>query len=96
MTQKNPPVAELLFTDPPRGPVNKYDWYAVADALRAKPNQWALIFENGPLSLVTSIRQGVQALPRDEFEIRTTDNVKTAPRTCTLYLRYVPKKNRKK
>lgn len=79
------------FKEPP--PYTRYDWHSVADQLREKPGEWALVFTNGPVSAVNSLRQGVSALPPDEFEFRTSNNDKTArPRTCDLWIKYTPRK----
>lgn len=82
------------FTQPP--PRVRYDWQSVAEQLREKPGEWARVFTNGPVSAVNSLRQGVSALPLDEFEFRTSNNNKKAvPRTCDLWVRYTPKKKGK-
>lgn len=87
-------VIQVEFMEPPA--YTRYDWQSVADKLRAKPNEWSRVFKDGPVSAVNSLRQGVQALPPDEFEFRTSNNDKTArPRTCDLWVKYTPKKRRK-
>lgn len=92
-----PKKSSLTFKEPPeKYHRNRYDWDQIADELRERPGEWAMIFEHGPTSLVSSIRLGVRALPLDQFEVRTTDNTKDSPRTCTLWLRYNPKKKGKK
>lgn len=75
-----------------------YDWEAVATVLRANPNQWLKVFDDGPLSVVNAIRQEqVTALrPRQAgnfagFDVRTRNNrVTDDGRVCSLYLRWVP------
>lgn len=86
---------KVEWTEPP--PHTRFDWYAVADQMREKPNEWARVFTDGPVSLVNSLRQGVQALPPEEFKFRTSNNNKTArPRTCDLWIMYTPRKKGKK
>lgn len=86
-----PKKSSLMFVkDPPRER-HRFDWDTVAVQLRKRPGEWALIFKDGPETLATSARNGVKALPLDEFEFRTADNKRTTPRTCTLYARYIPK-----
>lgn len=86
--------SQITFEEPPDKV--RYDWDAIATQLRAKPGEWAKVFENDRTSLATAIRiRGVQALHPDKgFEVRTRNNKKfPTPRTCTLYLRYVPEKD---
>lgn len=85
---------------PPRN-VNRtqYDWDQVARDLRAKPNTWAVVFEDDRLSLVTAIRNGGIAALREEkgFEVRTRGNYipdDGRPRRCDLWMRYVPEHDR--
>jgi len=88
-------VVSVEFTQPP--PMTRYDWQSVADELRQKPNEWARVFKDGPVSAVNSLRQGVAALPPEEFKFRTSNNDKTArPRTCDLWIMYTPRKKGKK
>jgi hypothetical protein len=77
---------------PPRR--STYDWAAIADELRSRPNDWALIFKGDRTSLVNALRQGgITALHPDlGFEIRTTNNTREQPRICDLYLRFNPAK----
>lgn len=75
----------------------KYDWEAIADQLRASPGEWFLVFEKGPKSVAQSIIQGdTKALAGAEFETRTANNTRETPRTCTLWVRYVPANQRPK
>ena len=78
----------------PPDPVRRYDWVAIAEQLRGSPLEWARVFEQDRTSLVNAIRQGgiVALRPELGFEVRTTNNTRTAPRTCSLYMRYNPDK----
>lgn len=89
---------------PPRR--ERYDWEAIAEQLRERPGEWARVFDNDLTSLATAIRlSGIAALrpvvspttgsargARQPwgYEVRTTNNRRGSPRTCTLWLRYVP------
>lgn len=89
---------KVKFGDPPqpRQPA-PYNWSDIAAQLRRRPGEWALIFENDKTSYVTSIRlNGISALRRDKgFEVRTENNKRQPPpRTCDLWLRYNPDKDR--
>ena len=90
--------AAVKFGDPPpeRKPA-PYDWPKIADKLRAKPGEWALIFKQDKASYATAIRiKGIKALHPDKgFEVRTENNVRTpSPRICDLWMRYNPEKDR--
>lgn len=87
-------VAEVTWEDPPSGR-QRYDWNAIAEQLRQRPGEWAKIFDRDRSSLATAIRiRGIHALlPEKGFEIKTANNTRAKPRTCTLYLRYVPEKD---
>jgi hypothetical protein len=85
---------EVTWEDPP--PTKKrYDWDSIARQLRERPGEWAKIFDNDRSSLATAIRiRGIKALLPDKgFEVRTANNVRGNPRTCTMYLRYNPEKD---
>lgn len=70
------------------------DWAGIAHALRtADWPKWAL-FEGVNVSMPNTIRNGVKALPMDQFQMRTSNNTSGPKRTCDLYLRYVPEKHR--
>lgn len=87
-------VSKVKPSAPPSRPV-KYDWAAIADQLREDPGEWFLIFENGPASTAGAVRAGhMVALPPEEFEVQTSNNVRTSPRTCTMHMRYVKPKRK--
>lgn len=83
-------ISDITFRDPPI-PV-RYDWEKIAAKLKKRPMKWALIFEADRVSKVNAIREGrVPSLHPDlGFDVRTTNNQRTAPRVCDLYLRYNP------
>jgi hypothetical protein len=104
--------SDVTFGEPPPAkPQPRYDWAKIADKLRDQPGEWALIFEDDLLSLVTSFRLGgYRHMKPDEFEYRTTNTtrgvtkreaeergIEPEPRRCDLWMRYVgpTKKGRK-
>lgn len=86
--------SEVTWEDPPPKRA-KYDWSVIAEQLRERPGQWAKIFDRDRSSLATAIRiKGIKALLPDKgFEVRTANNTRDTPRTCTMYLRYNPEKD---
>lgn len=86
---------DVAWEEPPPKK-QRYDWDAIADQLRERPNKWAKIFDRDVTSLATAIRiNGIKALRKDRgFEVRTANNTRETPRTCTLYLRYNPEKDK--
>lgn len=89
----NKPKAEVTWENPPPKPVRgKYDWTAIAEQLRQRPGEWAKIFDEDRSSLATAIRiKGIIALHPDKgFVVRTSNNTRGNPRTCSLYLMYDP------
>jgi hypothetical protein len=88
------PKAEVEWETPPPKRTERYNWSAIAVQLKKKPGKWAKIFDHDRASLATAIRTGgIRALkPSDGFEVRTANNVRGEPRTCTMYLRYNPEK----
>lgn len=87
------PQAEVVWENPPETR-RRYDWQAIADQLRERPMEWAKVFDNDRTSLATAIRnRGIKALdPALGFQVKTTNNTRGTPRTCTMYLRYNPEK----
>lgn len=93
---QQPVVSEPVWEKPPpRG--TEYDWATTEAQLRARPNEWARLFDVIRVSVVNAIRQGgvVRFAPGNGFEVRTTNNRRDAGvRVCTLWMRYVPEKDR--
>lgn len=86
----------MRWEEPPMA--GEYDWSEISAQLRSRPNDWLLVFEDGPVSVVNAIRQEKVSLltpihrrPGDGsgFQVRTRNNTNTRPRRCTMYLRYV-------
>lgn len=93
----------IQFKEPPERREQRYDWAAIAEDLRSRPGEWALIFEQDRTSLVTSFRLGgYKDLPVEEFEYMTNHNTREFydedgeyhPRMCSMWLRYNPAKER--
>jgi hypothetical protein len=102
MTQQDAPKSVVEWEQPPPPRSKRYNWDAIAAQLRERPLEWAKVFDRDRTSLATAIRiDGIKALlPSKGFEVRTTNNVRLTQedgkelRLCTLYLRYVPSKDR--
>lgn len=93
--------AQVHWEAPPPGRSQRYDWDEIAEQLRKRPMTWGKVFERDRTSLAASIRnRGIKALHPDRgFEVRTRNNMRGDPdfdgaRSCTLYLRYNPDKDR--
>lgn len=93
------------WEDPPEKV--RYDWEAIAKQLRARPGEWAKVFEQDRATLVNAIRLGgITAIKPDKgFEWKTRNNKREVPpsegepgrpRMCDLYLRYVPSKDKER
>jgi hypothetical protein len=84
----------IKFGDPPTTRGQSYDWSAIADDLRARPRDWALIFEADRHSLVSAIRNGgISALaPVQGFRSATANNTfdEESRRICDLWMMYDP------
>ena len=84
--------SDLTWEQPPARSGATYNWNEIAQQLRARPTVWAKIDDNVKVSTINALRQGsVRVLHPDMgFEVRTTNNVREAPRKATLFLRYNP------
>lgn len=79
-------MTETKFQDPPMRKRGEVDWASVAEQLRQRPGEWALVTRANP-SVVPQVKRGrYQALPRGEFEA-TSRNVRDGK--AEIYLRYV-------
>ena len=90
------PVSKVVWEPPPQR--TRYDWPKIAEQLTKRPREWAKIFDYDRVSIVNAIRQGavVALLPEHGYEVRTRNNVRSPVRMCSLYLRYIPEKDRRK
>lgn len=90
-----PKTTGVVWEAPPSTPKHRFDWDAIAGALREQPYEWGKVFEKDRTSVVNAIRQGsVKPLHRElGFEVRTTNNTREPVRMCTLYMRYNPDKD---
>ena len=92
--------------EPPPPPRGGLDWAAITAELRANPNEWLRVFEDGPISVVNALRQAsvsaVLPIRRDPdeiegYEVMTRNNKPGPPKTADLYLRwYVPQPKRRR
>lgn len=73
---------------PPHGNAIKSRWAEVAEALRARPLEWALIDEDGSPNLASRIRNGQIAAfrPASNFQVR---NVRKSANGHDTYVRFV-------
>lgn len=85
----------MSWQNPP--PNGRYDWAAITAELRAHPNEWLLVFEDGPVSVINALRQdsvrAVTPMRRrnqevEGYEVMTRNNRPGPPRMADLYLRY--------
>lgn len=91
------PITKVKPSEPPAPKRSRYDWASIAEQLRSAPGEWHLIFQGGSAHTADAIRRGhITAFPVGEFEVQTSDNVRTPPRTCTLHMRFIPKKKGRK
>lgn len=80
----------------PPPPNVSYDWESIGRQLKAHPNEWLLIFEEGPVSIINAVRQGVNGVrppyrrgsEEPGFQVRTRNNHYGPPKTADLYLRW--------
>lgn len=88
---KKPPVG-VAWENPPRG--GRPDWNQVAATLRKNPMVWLKVYTNDRSTWANALSRGrVNALHPDlGFEFSTADNIRSTPRTCTLYARWNPDK----
>lgn len=82
---------------PPRQTRGRYDWVAISAQLRARPMQWALIFERDKASIAVAVQQGSVSTfhPDDGIEVRTRNNTRGPNRTCSMYARFNPDRVRR-
>lgn len=79
----------LKWVEPPtnKGPHGK--WAEIADELRARPNEWALVASQASLSYSSALRSGsAPGWTRGEFEVRTVGNDVSRTRG-DIYARYI-------
>jgi len=90
------PISAVVWESPPEIRT-RYDWKKIAAQLQRRPHEWAKIFERDRVSIVNAVRQGsvTDLLPQHGFEVRTRNNKSDPDRVCSLYLRYVPEKDRR-
>jgi hypothetical protein len=70
----------------------RYNWASIANQLRAEPMVWFNVFKDGRVAVSNAVKQGhvADVHPDLGFEVSTTNNKRTSPRTCDMYLRYNP------
>jgi hypothetical protein len=90
----------VAWEKPPVPRDTQYDWAASAGQWRARPGEWAKVFDRDRTSLANAIRiNGIKdLLPSHGFEVQTANNRRVDPelgdrRSCTMFLRYNPDKD---
>jgi len=75
--------------DTVRRQYRKHDWEAIAETLRERPNEWAVVATDCSHAYATNIRRGRLApfAPEGSFEATTKGNEKG--RASELYVRFV-------
>lgn len=97
MTRAKGKKVTVKFGEPPER--RKYHWKEIADRLRKRPGEWALVQEELPSSVPWAINAGrVSAVsPTLGFETMTSGNRpvgEKGKRVCAeLWMRYVPEKD---
>lgn len=89
-------IKDIVFEEPPEPRTPRYDWQAIREQLMKNPGQWARVFEKDRASVVVAIRSGHigPMHPERGIETRTANNVREPVRTCSLYARYIPEKDK--
>ncbi len=84
----------VVFCDPPRrGHVDDLPWLDIADALLARPGEWARVAQTpkpSPSStLVSLVKKGRTPLVADDYEARSARYVEDGHDRWGVWLRYV-------
>ncbi|WIA95769.1 hypothetical protein [Curtobacterium sp. MCBA15_004] len=80
-------MIDIKWEDPEPDARIKYDWAAMLAALRSRPGEWALIFEDAPASVATNLKRGIYADSKPgEFETARRSVKKSRAK---IYARYV-------
>jgi len=89
-------MANIVFTDPPPGPrrASAHPWDDIAEALRARPGEWALCLRGVHSSYSSQIKRGALSAfkPAGAFEARSVSTLNTdenGKKTNDLYIRFV-------
>lgn len=84
-------MSQIRFEDPSPHRRRKFDWEAIAEELRAHPNQWAIVAENDYTGVASQIKNGTykafRPVGRWEATVRGVD-LKTG-KAAKIYARYV-------
>lgn len=85
-------VEPVRAEDPPPPRTKRYDWKRIGRKMEKSPGKWFLIFEQDKTSIVSALHQGIEGVRKEDgFVLQTSNNTRGNPRTCTLYMRYLPK-----
>lgn len=86
---------KVEFKDPAPFQRRQYPWRDIAEQLRAKPGQWALVLTDIPLSVVWARNAGrVKTVsPSRGFEATARKTDKKRGVAGEVYMRYVPEQD---
>lgn len=79
-------MTEIKFQNPPMHKRGRTDWASVAEQLRQRPGEWALVARVNPAAVTHIKRGGYKAFPAGEFEA-TSRNARDSK--ADIYVRYV-------
>ena len=81
-------MTDIIFQNPPTTNNNgRRDWRAIADTLRARPGEWALVAPQSFVATVTQIKKGLYAgMEAGHFEARSVGQNNGR---ADIYARYV-------
>ena len=88
-------MTEIVWEGPPAsargGRHAKYEHLWIAEALRGRPGDWALILEDVPATIAHQIKRGILKAyrPAGSFEARTVSVDVSKGRAAKIYARYV-------
>lgn len=76
---------------PPDKAAASAEWEAIAQELRTRPGQWAMIARDKTTETATRIKNGtlVSFRPAGSFEARTVGRKNASAQRCDIYARYV-------
>lgn len=80
--------AEIEFRDPPPDGRSSMDWEPIAEALRGRPGEWALVRTKSGASQAGAINNGRVAALRPIGAFRAISR-SDGDGTCDIYARYV-------
>lgn len=88
MSEQSNPTG-LVWEDPPVARTSSTVWTPIADALRARPGQWAMVAEDATPGTANNISSGgIKAFRDGDFEA-SARSIEGRPGRAKIYARYV-------